>query len=506
MKKQFLSVSFSFIFFFIVFCCFVNIEAEAKTKPVLSKTRIVLDKKRNCRIEVKHPSKKVKWTVTNKKLLKIKAYGKKKQKLKIWAKKKTGKGYVIAKVGKRTLKCRIIVKNTEKEKRYPLIPLPETTETPIETQEKNSVDDCFVNAMSKTGFSLLQNNIEPDKKENILISPDSIFTCVAMTANGTDGITKEEMEKALGNLSIDTCNKNLMAFHKNLSSSPKTRYQSANSIWYRKDTMNVKSAFAKTVSSYYQAELYPFTFNSNTVKQINAWVSNKTNKKINSILDRLEPSDRMFLINAVYYKGEWSTPYHGTVEKTFTNANGSKKKAKMLEGSENTYFPLMNAEGFTKPYFGGDTAFFALLPPEGVSAEDYVNSFSGEEFIQAYKNRQREDILVHTRIPEFEYSYQASQKEPLMKMGVNSAFSNHANFKAMTDTSVMVDDVLHKTYIKLDKNGTEAAAVTSTLVKATSAYQPPKKEKTIYLDRPFVYGILDTDTGIPLFLGIFNHF
>jgi serpin B len=121
----------------------------------------------------------------------------------------------------------------------------------------------------------------------------------------------------------------------------------------------------------------------------------------------------------------------------------------------------------------------------------------------AYANRRTSGVLVRTRMPEFHYEYSVSLEKPLRRMGVRQAFSDGADFSGLTDDPVCLDAILHKTYINLNKNGTEAAAVTAVIVKAGSVRPPEQlEEKQVYLDRPFVYAIVDTQTGLPLFLGV----
>ena len=366
-------------------------------------------------------------------------------------------------------------------------------------------DRKFSNAVANASVLLLQKTLEGEKSgKNVLISPDSVFTAVSMVQNGAAGKTQKEMKKALGGISAKQYSRYLYMLHRRLIKNKNFKYKVANSIWYKKGKIHVKPAYLKKLVSYYGAEVYGAPFNGNTVKDINNWVYNGTNGKIPSIIDRLSPAMRMAVINAVYFKANWADPYGSTSKFPFTNGKGKKKKVKTLVGSERTYVEVNGGTGFVKPYEGGKTAFMALLPPEGTSAEEFVKGLTGTKLINAYRKRKKSGVIVRTRMPEFKYSYSVSLNKPLQKMGMKTSFTRAADFSKMTKNPVCVDEILHKTFIDVNKKGTEAAAVTAVMMKASSAYMPEIEIREVFLDRPFVYAIVDVSSGIPLFLGITN--
>jgi serpin B len=276
-------------------------------------------------------------------------------------------------------------------------------------------------------------------------------------------------------------------------------YRIANSVWYRKKAITLRKSFLRKIAGYFGAEVYSAPFNAETVSDINKWVSNHTEGKIPSIIDKLSRDDRVVAINALYFNGKWAKPYLTDVKKTFTLASGKEVKVPMLEGTESEYVRVNGGDGFLKYYKGGSVAFLGLLPPKGTSVQEYVKGLSGKEFIDAYRNRSK--ATVYTRMPKFGYSYSTSLEPVLKKLGVKSMFSRSADFSNMTETAVSVDKILHKTFIRVDQEGTEAAAVTAILMDASAVYDPDRIIKKVYLNRPFVYGLIDTKTGIPLFLG-----
>ena len=473
-------------------CGMASAKTKKATKPRLSRTSMKIRVRGSKSLVVKNVTKKVKWKVSNKKLISIKTKGKLKQKAIIKAKKRTGKCYVIARVGKKKLKCKITVLPKKK--------LPE----PVIVPDENVIETDTTRAIANTSVRLLSTLMElKGEKENVLISPDSILTAMAMVENGASGETLSEMEKAFGNASVDQYNKELQSLHKRITSSKYITCKMANAVWYNDGVITLKEPYLNTLKDYYGAAPKGAPFDSSTVDEINQWVADQTNQRIKSIIDQLDPQARMVLANAVYFKGLWTEPYTSTVKRTFTNNNGNKKEVPMLESTEDEYLTVNGGDGFVKYYEGGETAFIGLLPPKGTSPAAFLKTLKGADLIKAYKNRLRSNVMVYTRMPEFSYEYSASMKETLMGMGIQQGFTDGADFSGMCDWPLKIDDVLHKTFIKLDKDGTEAAGATAVIMKDCAAYFPGEMiKKTVYLDRPFIYGIIDTRTGLPLFLGI----
>ena len=363
----------------------------------------------------------------------------------------------------------------------------------------------FADKAANASFSLFKKTVSAEKKNaNVLISPDSVMTVLGMLDAGAKGKTHSEISKMLGGMKTDTFGKKLNGLHRGLAASKSVRYDTANSLWYKKGRIRMKKSYLKKIVRMYGADVYKAAFDEGSVTDMNNWAYNHTHGKISRIIDRLDPAARAVLMNAVYFKGGWAVPYSGTVKRTFTSSAGKKKKANMLEGSERTYLEVAGGKGFVKYYEGGETAFAALLPPKGMSARKFVKKLTGSKWMKAYRNRVTQGVIVKTRLPEFSYEYKTSLKKPLQKAGIKRAFTEKADFGKMTADSVSVEDVLHKTYIKLDKDGTEAAAVTAVVMKANSIARPAPKIKKVYLNRPFVYAIIDAESGIPLFLGIVN--
>ncbi len=216
----------------------------------------------------------------------------------------------------------------------------------------------------------------------------------------------------------------------------------------------------------------------------------------------------MYLINALAFEGEWETKYEKdqvNENGSFTNHQGTAETVAMLNSTESQYITGDHVTGFVKNYEGGDYAFLALLPEEDTAVADFIASMDGEVFLELYDNRSYQDVLV--QIPEFTYDYDTELSETLSGMGMTEAFTEAADFSRMaqTDTGLLyINRVLHKTHIEVDRAGTKAAAVTAVEMTNEAAMLEPEETPTVYLNRPFVYAIIDTETGLPIFLGSVN--
>ena len=513
-------------------CAAVPANAAAKKKIKLSKTKITLQVKKSKTLKITGTTKKVKWYVTgkNKKLVTIKTKGKKRHTAVIKAGKKAGTCYVNAKIGKKVLKCKVTVKK-KKTPTKPDQPVnPDPTEDTFEAKpisdssvnltanytagnvETVVLDEAFIKAAADTSIRLLQETLKAEvNPKNTLISPDSIFTALAMVENGAAGDTLAQMEQALGGIDIESYNKYMSTLNNRLIQSKQISYHIADSIWYSRGFITPLQEFLQKNVDYYSAEIYEAPFSNETLEDINNWVYNNTKGMIPSILDEIRETDRMVLINAIAFEGKWQDIYEDYAidgNGTFTPEGKEAQTVTMLKGCETTYVSVAGADGFVKPYEGGELAFMALLPQEGTSVDEYVQSLTGEDFVKGYQERmvpsEEMDVIVDTRLPEFSYDYDVTLNGVLFNMGMRDAFDEFAaDFSKLAVEPMMIDRVLHKTHIELDRNGTKAAAVTAVTVKDASCMPHENVfRKKVYLDRPFAYAIIDTRSGLPLFIGV----
>ena len=478
---------------------------DAASKTALSKKSVTITAGSRKVVKLKNVSKKVVWKSSNSKIARVvKTKGKYRNTAAIKGLKK-GKAIISAKVGNKTYKCRVTVKEKDDIEIRPLSASSVNKSKALKRKEvgNSTASAQFKSAVTEFSVELFKRVSKADadkgKKCSVLVSPDSVATALAMLENGAAGNTLKEMKTVLGgNMSpADYCSY-LAGMNDRLESKKKIIFQQSNSIWARKGKINVQKGFLKKNKNYFDAEFYVAPFNGRTVKDMNNWVYNNTRNMIPSVIDRLNADDRMVLINTTVFEGKWEVPFGHTSKGSFTDASGAKKKTTMLQETENYfYFTMDGAKCFARRYKGGSISFVGILPPEDVAIDDFIQGMSGSAFRSAWRSRTSE--RVHLTMPEFKYDYDTELNSVLQSMGMREAFTENADFSRMGSPSVMVDRVLHKTHIELDKSGTKAAAVTAVMAKASSCVMDPPIEIT--MDRPFVYAIVDTKTGIPLFIG-----
>ena len=369
-------------------------------------------------------------------------------------------------------------------------------------------DESFINGQTKFALELFQNVVNTDgENENIMISPYSVVQALGMTANGANGETKSQIEQTIGSMPIEDLNQYLYTQRTTQPNDETCKLSTANSIWIRDDIkrIQVKENFLQTNADYYNASVFKAPFDDSTVNDINSWVNENTDTMIPEVLNKIDDSILMYLINAVAFDAKWLSTYceDDIWEETFTTADGSEQIVEMMHSEEYCYLEDENATGFFKYYNGKRYAFLALLPNEDISVTDYVNDLTPEYFqnLFAYKDNYAE--IADVAIPKFKCNYQVSLKETLSVMGMPVAFSDFADFSGITETtSRELGDVSQITFIDISEKGTRAAAVTIISDAPTAA--PPRPEKSVILNRPFVYSIVDTENNLPIFLGVLN--
>ena len=368
----------------------------------------------------------------------------------------------------------------------------------------NALDDLSSQNADVTDFAIRLFQASNEKDKNTLISPLSVLCALAMTANGAEEETLAQMEEVLG-MTTEELNLYLYSYMKNLPQGDKYKLSLANSIWFTEDErFTVNQDFLQTNADYYGADIYKAPFDKQTLKDINNWVKQNTNGMIPEILDQIPPEAIMYLVNALAFEAEWSEIYekHQVKDGEFTKEDGTKQDVKFMYCSEGTYFEDEKATGFMKRYVGGKYAFVALLPDEGVTVSEYIASLDGESLNALLANPQY--ATVHTSIPKFETEYKVEMSEILKSMGMTEAFDMYnADFEGLgtsTDGNIYISRVLHKTFISVGEKGTKAGAATIVEMKDGAAAEPTEP-KEVYLDRPFVYMLVDCENNIPFFIG-----
>ena len=355
-----------------------------------------------------------------------------------------------------------------------------------------------------TDFAVRLFRASEKSGENTLVSPLSVLCALAMTANGAQGETLEQMEAVLG-MTAEELNGYLSSYVKNLPQGEKYKLSLANSIWFTEDKhFTVNQDYLQINADYYGADLYQAPFNDQTCKDLNNWVKQNTDGMIPKILDRIPPEAVMYLVNALAFEAEWSEIYkeHQVRDGKFTREDGTKQNVEFMYSSEGAYLEDENAIGFIKYYKGGKYAFAAMLPNEGVSVSDYIASLDGKSLNAMLADPHH--ATVYASIPKFEMEYSVEMSEILKGMGMPRAFDpDNAEFEGLgtsADGNIYISRVLHKTFISVGEKGTKAGAAT-VIAMLNGAAAEPQEPKQVYLDRPFVYMLIDCENNIPFFTG-----
>lgn len=359
-------------------------------------------------------------------------------------------------------------------------------------------DDEFKAAASSFAAELFKDNYS--KGKTTLVSPLSVLTALALVQNGAQGNTLAQLEQALGGLDRDTLNAYMRAYCDFLTESDELKI--ANSVWTDSSAEAKRDFLQKAVDSY-SAQLFSAPLSDpKTVESVNSWVKKNTDGMIPKIIEDADRDAVMMLINAVAFEAKWETPYtNDDIEKLeFNSYSGKSKKTEFMCSTESVYLSDSDAVGFMKPYKNGRFAFAALLPNEDVNIDDYIASLSGEKLMKIFSSAKKNEE-VDVKMPKFKAEYSTQLIDTLKKMGIEDAFDRKsADFSSLIDKNdgAYIGTVMHKTFIEVDQEGTRAAA--ATLVGISKMSMPAINP--VCLNRPFVYMIVDTETNLPLFIGV----
>ena len=364
--------------------------------------------------------------------------------------------------------------------------------------------DAGADAATDFGVRLFQTSMEEGK--NTLISPLSVLYALAMTANGADGETLAQMQQVLG-MDSDDLNCYMLAYMDLLPEAEKYKMSLANSIWFKDDpNFTVNESFLQTNADYYGSSIYKAAFDEGTRNDINNWVKEHTDEMIPEILDEIPDEAIMYLVNALAFEAQWDDVYDEfqVRDGIFTKEDGTKQDVEMMHADEYKYLSDDLATGFIKYYEGRKYAFAALLPNEGVTVQQYVDSLTGSHLQKMLADP--EEIQVFTCIPKFESEYDIEMSEVLQEMGMTDAFDwRVADFSRLgtynvDGMNICINRVLHKTFISVAEQGTKAGAATAVEMVAEGAAEIQEYREVI-LDRPFVYILIDCETNLPFFIG-----
>ncbi|MDI9638101.1 serpin family protein [Oscillatoria amoena NRMC-F 0135] len=367
-----------------------------------------------------------------------------------------------------------------------------------------TVDERLVTANTQFGFNLFSQLSQQEGEKNIFISPSSIAIALSMAYNGATGDTQQAMAQALEiqGLSLSEVNQAYADFKTVLENAdPQVQLQIANSLWARQG-ITFNPQFLQNNRQFYRAQVTDLDFQDPAAtRTINNWVKENTNGKINQIVDRLRPDDVLFLINAIYFKGNWTTQFdkaQTTNQPFYVNNTQTKTVPLMSQRGNYRYLETDNFQAISLPYSNGRWSLYVFLPKPDRNLAQFQQQLNAENWDTWMAQFRRREGSI--QLPRFKMEYSTNLEQTLSALGMGVAFSRQAEFTQMTTEPVYIDQVKHKTFVEVNEEGTEAAAVTSIGIRTTSAQMPTEPFQMV-VDRPFFCAIRDNQTGSLLFLG-----
>ncbi len=347
--------------------------------------------------------------------------------------------------------------------------------------------------------------------ENPVVSPVSAYFALSMAAAGAEGETRAEFDKVLGVVSTDVLCGQLKKHLSDVKGS--TELSIGNSVWTNQD-LPVSEEYLQEIVDYFDSEVYSGQIGSDEMKDaINQWVSGKTRGMIPKLLNKpLDPMTLMALVNTVYMNAEWAQQFsaESTYKISFYKEDGSEIETDfMYEMRILDYVETEDAQGAVLDYDDGKTVFLALRPNDGGSVRELAGRLDASA-VRSYIANAR-PVKFYFSMPKLDTEYEIPMKEMLQTMGLKRAFTGTTEFRKMLapshgDIPVAIGKVLQKVKMKVDEKGTEAAAATVvTPVAGASPYHYPEVIRTLELDSPYVYVIVDLPTQTPLFMGIVDY-
>ena len=360
-----------------------------------------------------------------------------------------------------------------------------------------------VSASTNNAFPLFSEvDAITDANENFTISPLSLSEALAIASNGANGDTRKQIAEIIGvnGMSKETVNETFNSLNDYLANADsKTTFSIANSVWIDED-FEVKPEFLN------DKKLIGETFHQNlsstkTMNDFNNWCDTKTNGCIKKVLSEPLSGDCMMVIaNALYFKGMWKYQFDkdNTTEKDFNNSDGTKSKVKMM--SQKCKFLAYSGENMDMvelPYGNENFCMDVILPHEGKNLDECMKDFTLNTFLYEYvKDSKQTDVVV--QMPRMKLECTKSLVKPLKAMGMTDAFlDGKADFTGISDSRIFISDVKQSTYVNVDEEGTEAAAVTTVELTQKANDNVP----VFRMDRPFTYIIRERTTGTILFMG-----
>ena len=388
----------------------------------------------------------------------------------------------------------------------------QTVASPANEQKLAAANNGFA-------FKLLKQLAKDQPITNIFISPYSAATALQMVANGAAGQTEVEMQQVLGisGMSMEELDETSKAAADLLrANQTSVVLATANSIWYPKDNL-IKSNFTDVNQRFFQATVKALDFGNPPAAEaeINRWVNDQTHGLITGMGNgMIDSQTAVVLANAVYFKGKWLATFDKklTKQRSFHLSSGTNKKVPMMEmSSDFAYREGPYCQVVRLPYKSRNLAMYIFLPDRDIGLVKFLHIINGDNWrrigIQGYENPYAGLIFNSSSgclvLPKFKFEDTIQMEVPLKALGIKAAFDPaKADFSGMFSGQLFLSEVQQRTFVKVDEEGTEAAAVTAVRGTYGTTHEKPPKPFQMVVDRPFLFLIEDSQTGVILFMGV----
>jgi len=365
--------------------------------------------------------------------------------------------------------------------------------------------DALAKPYAQFGFDVLCQLASQRPDGNVFISPTSIAVALAMTSNGANGTTREAILRTLhaDTQSIDAFNAANHELAEQISKTTAVQLSIANALWVQQG-LPVNPSFQQALQTSYGAQAESLDFrNPASVETINAWVAKHTNDLIRHLVDQVDPSTVAMLTNAIAFKGKWTLQFDpkSTQPHDFSTSNGTVKVPMMKNSAEYAYYADgKGLQAIRLPYADRTFAMYVVLPKDSSGMQSFLSQLTADTFTSLVSSLHPQRGAIE--LPRFTIAYDATLNAVLTKLGMGIAFSDHADFDGIRKSPPMqISEVRHASFLKVDEEGTEAAAATSVGLRAAVAMiQPPPFHMVV--DHPFFLAIRDERSGQLLFTGM----
>ena len=373
---------------------------------------------------------------------------------------------------------------------------------PFAAQADDNIEGGAAGAVPSFAFGLFQDIVSNDGSDIVFLSPLSASLALSMTANGASETTRQEMLSVLGfDCSIKEVNEYNRSVMDLFTSEPDgVELNAANSIWVS-DAFPLKGRFCRTVRKNYDAMVTNLDFSDPASPSvINRWCADNTAGRIDKMIEAIDPATQLYLLNALYFKGLWTTPFDTALTREdIFHGDSNDSQVKFMYNK--AYFPYyIGPEGsMVELPYGDDRNFVmdVIIPPDGLSADEFVIGLDSESLSRLSSGLQTDEIRL--MLPSFKAEYDVSLNAALQRLGMKEAFTSSADFSDMSKEPLMISEVRQKTFIEVNEEGSEAAAITSVSMMRASLGPEPVR---FAVDRPFVFLIRERTSGTVLFMGL----